>query len=99
MPATSAGMTIGSKGVVMALAPRAASAVPNDLESYSMPFTSNRAFKKAPRLVARAKDTRYFAPDGRRVLDAPAGLWCCSAGHNRDPIVSAIRRQAGELDY
>src|SRR5207237_27416 len=33
------------------------------------------------------------------VLDATAGLWCCNAGHNRDPIVAAIRAQAGELDY
>jgi len=33
------------------------------------------------------------------VLDATAGLWCCNAGHNRDPIVAAIKRQAEELDY
>src|SRR5712671_1099238 len=87
-----------SKGVVMALAPRA-SAVPNDLESYWMPFTSNRAFKKAPRLIARAKDMHYVTSDGRQMLDATAGLWCCNAGHNRDPIVAAIQRQAAELDY
>src|SRR3981189_3272426 len=98
MPA-SAGMTDrGSKGEVMGLAPRG-SAVPNDLESYSMPFTSNRAFKKAPRLIARAKDMHYVTSDGRTVLDATAGLWCCNAGHNRDPIVAAIQRQAAELDY
>jgi beta-alanine--pyruvate transaminase len=28
-----------------------------------------------------------------------AGLWCSNAGHNRDPIVAAIARQAAELDY
>jgi beta-alanine--pyruvate transaminase len=33
------------------------------------------------------------------VLDATAGLWCCNAGHNRDSIVAAIKRQAEELDY
>src|SRR6185369_17418247 len=75
------------------------SAVPNDLESYWMPFTSNRAFKKAPRLIARAKDMHYVTSDGRKVLDATAGLWCCNAGHNRDPIVAAIQRQAAELDF
>src|SRR5437870_3029431 len=73
--------------------------VPNDLESYWVPFTPNRAFKKAPRLIARAKDMHYVTTDGRKVLDATAGLWCCNAGHNRDPIVAAIRAQAGELDY
>ncbi|MDO8534198.1 MAG: aspartate aminotransferase family protein, partial [Xanthobacteraceae bacterium] len=47
----------------------------------------------------RAKDMHYFTPGGRAVLDGAAGMWCCNAGHNRDPIVEAIRRQAGELDY
>ena len=72
---------------------------PNDLEAYWMPFTPNRAFKKAPRLITRAKDMYYYAADGRAVLDATAGLWCCNAGHGRDEIVGAIKRQAEELDY
>ena len=76
-----------------------ADARPNDLEAYWMPFTPNRAFKKAPRLITRAKDMHYYAADGRAVLDATAGLWCCNAGHGRDEIVSAIKRQAEELDY
>jgi beta-alanine--pyruvate transaminase len=77
----------------------AADARPNDLEAFWMPFTPNRAFKKAPRLITRAKDMYYYTADGRAVLDAAAGMWCCNAGHNRDPIVAAIQRQAGELDY
>jgi beta-alanine--pyruvate transaminase len=72
---------------------------PNDLESFWMPFTPNRAFKRAPRLLARAKDMHYFTPDGRAVLDGTAGLWCTNAGHNRDSIVAAIQHEAGELDY
>jgi beta-alanine--pyruvate transaminase len=71
----------------------------NDLEAFWVPFTPNRAFKRAPRLIARAKDMHYFTPDGRAVLDGTAGLWCTNAGHNRDPIVAAIARQAEELDY
>ena len=73
--------------------------VPNDLESFWIPFTPNRAFKRAPRLFARAKDMHYYTPDGRAVLDGTAGLWCSNAGHCRDPIVAAISRQAAELDY
>ena len=76
-----------------------ASAVPNDLEAYWIPFTPNRAFKAAPRLIARAKDMHYHTHDGRAVLDGTAGMWCTNAGHNRDPIVAAIRAQAAELDY
>ena len=79
--------------------PAATAQIPNDLDSFWMPFTPNRAFKRAPRLFARAKDMHYFTPEGRAVLDGSAGLWCTNAGHNRDPIVAAIQRQAEELDY
>ena len=77
----------------------AAATVPNDLESFWLPFTPNRAFKRAPRLIARAKDMHYYTPEGRAVLDGTAGLWCTNAGHCRDPIVVAIQNQAAELDY
>ncbi|HEV7873921.1 MAG TPA: aminotransferase class III-fold pyridoxal phosphate-dependent enzyme, partial [Enterovirga sp.] len=72
---------------------------PNDLESWWMPFTANRSFKQRPRLIARSKDMHYYTPDGRPILDGSAGLWCCNAGHNRDPIVAAIQKQAAELDF
>jgi beta-alanine--pyruvate transaminase len=71
----------------------------NDLDAFWLPFTPNRSFKRAPRLIARAKDMHYFTPDGRAVLDGLAGLWCVNTGHNRDPIVAAIARQAAELGY
>jgi beta-alanine--pyruvate transaminase len=73
--------------------------VPNDLDPFWMPFTANRAFKKRPRLISGAKDMHYITPEGRKLIDGSAGLWCTNAGHNRDPIVKAIQRQAAELDY
>src|SRR5450432_3371721 len=73
--------------------------VPNDLEAFWLPFTPNRAFKKAPRLISRSKDMHYYTPEGREILDATAALWCCNAGHNRPHIVEAIQRQAAELDF
>jgi beta-alanine--pyruvate transaminase len=79
--------------------PSRIAAIPNDLEAYWMPFTPNRAFKRAPRMIARAKDMYYYTPQNRAVLDATAGLWCTNTGHNRDPIVAAIKQQAEELDY
>src|SRR6188508_383469 len=84
----------------MSLATRPlAPTVPNDLEAFFVPFTPNRAFKKNRRLIARAKDMHYITLDGRKVIDGSAGMWCCNAGHNRDPIVAAIQSQAAELDY
>jgi beta-alanine--pyruvate transaminase len=73
--------------------------VPNDLAAHWMPFTANRAFKKAPRLLAGAKDMHYFTVDGRKILDGAAGMWCSNAGHGRTQIASAIARQAEALDY
>ena len=73
--------------------------IPNDLEAFWMPFTANRAFKRRPRMIARAKDMYFYTPEGHAVMDATAGLWCCNAGHNREPIVRAIQAQAAELDF
>ena len=73
--------------------------VPNDLAAHWMPFTANRAFKKAPRLLAGAKDMFYFTVDGRKILDGAAGMWCSNAGHGRTQIAQAIAKQAETLDY
>ena len=72
---------------------------PNDLSAFWMPFTSNRQFKKAPRMLVAAKDMYYTSSDGRQVLDGTAGLWCVNAGHCRPKIVEAIAEQAAEMDY
>jgi beta-alanine--pyruvate transaminase len=74
-------------------------AAPNDLSALWMPFTANRHFKAHPRLIARAEGVHYTLTDGRRLLDATAGLWCCNAGHANPRIVEAIRAQAAELDF
>jgi beta-alanine--pyruvate transaminase len=73
--------------------------VPNDLAAHWMPFTANRAFKKNPRLLAGAKDMHYITVDGRKLIDAAAGMWCCNAGHGRTLISEAIAKMAATLDY
>ncbi len=72
---------------------------PNNLESFWMGFTPNKSFKKKPRMIARAKDMHYYDLQGRAILDGSAGLWCCNAGHCRQPIVEAIQKSAAELDF
>jgi beta-alanine--pyruvate transaminase len=72
---------------------------PNNLEAFWMPFTANRQFKRAPRMLVEADGMYYKSADGREILDGTAGLWCCNAGHRRPKIVEAIARQARELDY
>jgi beta-alanine--pyruvate transaminase len=80
------------------IATEAAASV-GSMDAYWMPFTANRQFKKAPRLLAKAKGMLYWTPEGREVLDGVAGLWCVNAGHARPRIVKAIAQQAEEMDY
>ena len=69
------------------------------LEAFWMPFTANRQFKAAPRLLAAAEGMYYTSDDGRRVLDGTAGLWCVNAGHGRRQITEAVERQLSTLDF
>ena len=73
--------------------------LPNDIEAFWMPFTANREYKTAPRLLSGAKDMHYITPGGRRILDGTAGLWCCNAGHGRTRIAEAIKLQADKMDF
>jgi beta-alanine--pyruvate transaminase len=69
------------------------------LDALWMPFSANRSFKQAPRLLVAADGMYYRDVDDRSILDATSGLWCVNAGHNRAPIVAAIQRAAATLDY
>jgi beta-alanine--pyruvate transaminase len=79
------------------LSPQAA--VGSDLDAFWMPFTANRQFKSAPRMLERAEGMYYYTPEGRPILDGTAGLWAVNAGHCRKPIVEAIQKQAAKLDF
>ena len=79
----------------MAAEPRTAPS----LDAYWMPFTANRQFKGNPRMLARASGMYYETPDGRKILDGVAGLWCVNAGHGRKEITAAVARQLEVMDY
>jgi len=69
------------------------------LDALWMPFTPNRQFKQAPRLVQSAEGIAYRTADGREVLDGTSGLWCVGAGHRHPRIVEAMKRQLDTLDF
>ncbi len=79
--------------------PATATASLPDLDAYWMPFTANRQFKQAPRMLASASGMFYRSVDGREILDGTGGLWCVNAGHCRPQIVEAVQRTIAELDY
>src|SRR5256885_12630725 len=70
-----------------------------EASAFWMPYTANRQFKKAPRLLARAEGMYYWTADGRQILDGCAGLWCVNAGHCRPKIVAPVQKQVAEMDF
>jgi beta-alanine--pyruvate transaminase len=84
---------------LMQAAEATGSTVPAHMAAYWMPFTANRQFKKAPRLLTRAEGMHYWDDKGRKILDGVAGLWCVNAGHARPRIVKAIQQQAADMDF
>src|SRR5215471_389872 len=78
---------------------KAMRAMRTDLDAYWMPFTANRQFKKAPRMLVKASGMHFWTEDGRQLLDGIAGLWCVNAGHASPKVVQAIQAQAAELDF
>ncbi|HEY2613542.1 MAG TPA: aspartate aminotransferase family protein [Reyranella sp.] len=81
------------------MTPPATKPAANNLEAFFMPFTANRQFKKNPRMLAKAKGVHYWTPEGRKIIDGTAGLWCVNAGHGREEIKAAIAKQLDEMDY
>lgn len=69
------------------------------LDAHWMPFSSNRQFKKDPRMIVSADGAYYTDADGRRIFDGLSGLWTCGLGHNVPAINEAISSQARQLDY
>ena len=73
--------------------------IPNSLHEHWMPFTSNKDFKKDPRLITEAKGVYLKDHKGRTQIDASSGLFCNPLGHGRKEIIEAITKQLETLDY
>ena len=76
-----------------------ATAQPEHMDAFWMPFSANRQFKKHPRMLASAKGMHYTTTDGREILDGTGGLWCCNAGHARARIIETVSRQIATMDF
>lgn len=72
---------------------------PVNLDPFWMPYTANRSFKKAPRMIKSATQYHYQTVDGREVLDSFSGLWTTGLGHCHPDIVTAVQDQVATLDY
>ncbi len=73
--------------------------IPNSLNEHWMPFSSNRSFKKNPRLITSAKGVYLKTHEGNTLIDASCGLFCNPLGHGREEIAEAVGKQLRELDF
>lgn len=71
----------------------------NSLEEHWIPFTDNRGFKRAPRLIVGARGVEMTNHKGERVLDASSGLFCSPAGHCHPKIVEAVHEAMKDLTF
>jgi len=75
------------------------SATAQTTDAFWMPYTANRDFKKAPRIISGASGHYYTAADGSRIYDMFSGLWTSGVGHCHPKIVAAVQEQVATLDY
>jgi beta-alanine--pyruvate transaminase len=71
----------------------------DDLDPFWLPFTANKRFKGAPKILTRSKGMYYYSDQGHEILDGTSGLWCCNAGHTRDAITEAVSKQIGQMEF
>lgn len=71
----------------------------NHDHAYWLPFTANRAFWQAPRVIKGARGHYYTTTDSRQLLDGFSGLWTSGLGHCHPRIVAAVQEQVATLDY
>tara|TARA_Y100001968_G_scaffold54215_2_gene45423 strand:+ start:1928 stop:3241 length:1314 start_codon:yes stop_codon:yes gene_type:complete len=69
------------------------------MDALWMPYTANRQFKSAPRMITGAQGNYLIDDSGRKIFDGLSGLWTCGAGHNRPEITEAVAKQLATLDY
>ena len=71
----------------------------NSLESHWMPFTANKDFKAAPRLVTKSEGMYLWNQNGDKLIDGSSGLFNVAAGHGRREIAEAVYAQMLQNDY
>ncbi|GMQ95587.1 MAG: aspartate aminotransferase family protein [Gammaproteobacteria bacterium] len=64
------------------------------------PFTDSKTLhRKGSRIITRANGVYLWDSDGRRMLDAMAGLWCVNIGYGREELAHAAYEQMQALPY
>jgi putrescine---pyruvate transaminase len=71
-----------------------------DREHHLHPFTDHKQLAEVgSRIIVKADGAHLWDSEGRRLLDAFAGLWCVNVGYGRKELADAAHRQMLELPY
>ena len=71
-----------------------------DAAHHLHPFSDMKKLNAAgTRIIQRAEGVHVFDSNGKKYLDAFAGLWCVNVGYGRREIADAVFNQMNELPY
>lgn len=71
-----------------------------DIDHILHPFVDNFQLKqKGVRVMSRAEGVFIWDDEGKKYLDAFAGLWCVNLGYGRKELAAAAARQMETLPY
>ena len=71
-----------------------------DRSHHIHPFTDHAALAQSgTRIIVRGDGAYVWDSEGKRILDAFAGLWCVNVGYGRQALAEAAHRQMLELPY
>lgn len=59
---------------------RASQLSPQQMDALWMPYTANRQFKSAPRMITGAQGNYLIDDSGRKIFDGLSGLWTWRSG-------------------
>ena len=71
-----------------------------DKDHFIHPYTDFSTFaQEGSQVISEASGMHVVDSDGRRYVDAIAGLWCVNVGHGREEIADAVRDQILRMQY
>ncbi len=71
-----------------------------DLAHVIHPLARHRQLEEIrPLVVVSGEGAEVTLSDGRRMIDAPSGMWCVNVGHGRRELIEAAHRQLDEIAF
>ncbi|MDH3688876.1 MAG: aspartate aminotransferase family protein [Gammaproteobacteria bacterium] len=71
-----------------------------DRQHHLQPFTDYKSLhQKGSRIITRAEGVYLWDSDGKKILDAMAGLWCVNIGYGRKELADVAHHQMLQLPY